>query len=394
MDNHQWISSAPNTYVAVNAISDDTMTIQIHHTYLAGLKNTVYQFSNPDYPPLVSASGAFGFAVHGGSDIHFAVSITATLNACALGIAACGIASVPPKDASSWTRVVAIGGGAAVCLIGFGVDEPFAVGGYADLLWAASALAATIYGLLLPRSSSHLAIGWICATVAALTKNEGLTVALAIMALVSVRYIPASSQREVMHIGQPDGRSEVRAELTLVHRFELVVPRALAVWFVRAGLWLAMAAPSFLWPLLMKYEGIGSDFFGSSSESVSQRLHPTISALTNNLHILPVAAAVAIVGGLTMRRTRWHTGLGCPVWTWIVVAWSLLAVTATYLFGGLEIHWWLMTSASRTTVFAQIALYADMVVWMVIAAAQVGEFSLHHSGDDPAVHRATPVVSA
>ena len=361
-----------------------------HHTYLGSLKNPVYAFSNPDYPPLVPASGAFGFVIHGGSDIHLAVSLTAILNACALGVAACGIASVPRKDASSWARAVAIGGGAAVCLIGFGVNEASAVGGQADLLWAASALAATIYGLLLPPSSSHLAIGWICATVAALTKNEGLTVALVILALMSIRYIPASSQRGVMHHGQPPDRSGVLVGRTLVRRFQLIVPSTAADWLTRASLWLAMAAPSLLWPLLMKYEGIGSDFFGSSSESVSQRFQPTISAVAHNLHILPVAAVVATVGGLTMRRTRLHTGIGGPVWIWIVIAWSLIALTATYVFGGLEIHWWLSTSVSRTTVFAQIALYTDMVVWMVIAADQVSSSAVRHSGGG----RACPLATA
>lgn len=356
-----------------------------HHAYLTALKSPTYAFSNTDYPPLVSASGAFGFAIHGGTDpdIHLAVSLTAILNACALGVAACGIASVPRKDAPPWTRAVAIGGGAAVCLIGFGLNEPFAgygvngpfaVGGDADLLWAASALAATIYGLLLPRSSSHLAIGWICATVATLTKNEGLTVALVILALVSIRYIPASSAREVTHHGQREGQFELIVRRRLADRFELIVPRTLAVWLARASLWLTMAVPSLLWPLLMKYEGIGSDFFGASSESVSERFHPTISAIANNLHILPVAAAVAIVGGLTLRRTRVQTGLGGPVWSWIVIASSLIALTATYVFGGLEIRLWLSTSVNRTTVFAQIALYADMVVWMIIAVTQVGSF--------------------
>jgi hypothetical protein len=356
-----------------------------HHTYLMALKNPAYAFSNPDYPTLVSATGAFGFAINGGPNpnIHLAVSLTAILNACALGVAACGLASVPRKEAPPWTRAVAIGGGAAVCLIGFGLNEPFAgygwngpfaVGGDADLLWAASALAATIYGLLLPRSSSHLAIGWICATVAALTKNEGLTVALVILALMTIRYIPSPSPREVTHPGQPEGQVELIVGRRLADRFELIVPRTLAVWLSRASLWLTMAVPSLLWPLLMKYEGIGSDFFGTSSESVSERFRPTVSAIANNLHILPVAAAVAIVGRLTLRRTRVQTGLSGPVWIWIVIAWSLIALTATYVFGGLEIGFWLSTSANRTTVFAQIALYADMVVWMIIAVTQVGSF--------------------
>ena len=95
-----------------------------HQTYLAALKNPVYAFSNPNYPPLVSATGALGFDIHGGTDIHLAVSLTAILNACALGVAACGIASVSRKDVPAWTRAVAIGCGAALCLIGFGIDEP------------------------------------------------------------------------------------------------------------------------------------------------------------------------------------------------------------------------------------------------------------------------------
>ena len=354
-----------------------------HHTYLAALKNPTYAFSNPGYPPLVSATGALGFAIHGGTDIHLAVSLTAILNACALGVAACGIASVSRKNAPPWTRAVAIGGGAALCLIGFGVNEPiagysingpFAVGGDADLLWAASAVAATIYGLLLPRSSSHLAIGWIGVTVAALTKNEGLIVALMILALISIRYIPVSTQRDIARQGQPEGRFELIVRRRLLSPIEPVMPRTLAIWLARACLWLILAVPSLLWPLLMKYEGISSDFFGSSTESLSKRFNPTISAMADNLHVLPVAAVVAILGWLTMKRSRAQTGLGNPVWIWIVIAWSLITLTATYVFGGLEIHFWVLTSMNRTTVFAQIALYADMVVWMVIAVTQVGNF--------------------
>ena len=77
-----------------------------HQTYLAALKNPVYAFSNPNYPPLVSATGALGFDIHGGTDIHLAVSLTAILNACALGVAACGIASASRKGAQAWTRAV------------------------------------------------------------------------------------------------------------------------------------------------------------------------------------------------------------------------------------------------------------------------------------------------
>ena len=76
-----------------------------HNTYLAALKESSVWCSNPDYPPLVSASGAIGLAVDRGSDLHLAVSLTSILNACALGVAGCGIASIPGKNISPpWTR--------------------------------------------------------------------------------------------------------------------------------------------------------------------------------------------------------------------------------------------------------------------------------------------------
>ena len=54
---------------------------------------------------------------------------------------------------------------------------------------------------------------------------------------------------------------------------------------------------------------------------------------------------------------------------WVVVAFSVVALLITYVFGAPEIHWWLSTSANRTTIFAQLALYSDMAVWLAIAAS-------------------------
>ncbi len=331
-----------------------------HGMYLAALKSPAYAFSNPDYPPLVSASGALSFFSNGRPELHLAVSLTAILTSCALGVGACGMSSIVGKNVPAWTKGVAIGAGAAVCLIGFGVDEPYAVGGYADLLWAASALAAIVYGLLLPPSARHLAIGWMSATVAALTKNEGLTVALAILALMSVRYVPATAVSGGSGSGPTGGRFEPLARRVGPH------------WLLRVFLWVTMAAPALVWPLVMKYEGIRSDFFGFSSESLGERLHLTVSGVADNLHVLPVAAAIALAGGLTVKMTRTQLGVGSDLWMWTVVGWSLVTLTATYVLGGLEIHFWLSTSVSRTTVFAELALYADMAVWGVLAVTQLG----------------------
>ena len=66
----------------------------------------------------------------------------------------------------------------------------YGLDGYADLLWAAAAVGAIIWGLVLPRSTQTLVIAWICAAVASLTKNEGLTTALVVLVLIALRYRP------------------------------------------------------------------------------------------------------------------------------------------------------------------------------------------------------------
>ena len=47
---------------------------------------------------------------------------------------------------------------------------------------------------------------------------------------------------------------------------------------------------------------------------------------------------------------------------------SLAVIFVTYVFGDLEIHGWLLHSVNRTTIFAQLVLYTEITVWLVIAA--------------------------
>jgi hypothetical protein len=43
--------------------------------------------------------------------------------------------------------------------------------------------------------------------------------------------------------------------------------------------------------------------------------------------------------------------------------------------GSPEIHWWLATSVTRTTI-ARVLLYADLAIWLVAGAAEVANRSL------------------
>ena len=114
-----------------------------HHALVTGLKNPVYSFSNPDYPPLVPAAGALAFALFGRGDLHIAAGTTVLLTACGLGVVGTGIAAVG-SGGRQVTRIGAIAAGGAVCLVGFAVSGRYGVNGYTDLLWAAAAVGAVI----------------------------------------------------------------------------------------------------------------------------------------------------------------------------------------------------------------------------------------------------------
>jgi hypothetical protein len=243
-----------------------------------------------------------------------------------------------------------------------------AVGGTADLTWAAAGVAAIVYGLILPPTTRHLVIAWLCATVASLAKNEGLLTALLIFLLIAIRYRstlfglvrygPSKSGSAPLAAAAGPGLSSTQSNGTERAVFSLLPAVPFAI---------VMAAPGLVWALLIRREGISSYFIGHSPETLAQRAHPTLVAFADHLHIFPVAAAVAIAGSLALRGTRSRLELGNPVWLWLAVAGSLVAIALTYLFGAVEIHWWLTTSISRTTIFTILALYADLAIWLVVA---------------------------
>ncbi|HMK64023.1 MAG TPA: hypothetical protein VK386_10415, partial [Acidimicrobiales bacterium] len=145
-----------------------------HHLLVSDLKDAAYAFSNPDYPPLIPATGALGYRMAGHVDYRVAVAITAALNAASMGLLGCGVANMWRRLESFEARLVAVVGGSVLCIAGFGIAGQYGVDGYADLLWSAAATTAVVYGLVSPRSTANLFTAVVTATAAALTKNEGL----------------------------------------------------------------------------------------------------------------------------------------------------------------------------------------------------------------------------
>jgi hypothetical protein len=310
-----------------------------HHELLTGLQNVAYRFSNPDYPPLVPAVGALAFKFFGVGNLHLAADMTVLLSACALGVVGTGIATAG-NDGRRPTRIAAVVAAGAICIVGFAVSGISEVEGYTDLLWAAAAVGAVIWGLVLPRSPQALGVAWISAAVASLTKNEGLTTALIILVLIALRYRPLS-------LPGPMVRS----------------------WAERAGFVVLPALPGLAWAGLIRHIGVHDAFFQSAStETPLSRASAIIAGVAPHLTVAPVALAVLLAGCWFLRGDRRRARLGNPAWLWITCLGSLAALFATYMIGGYEIHTWLATSVSRTTIFAQIVLYAEIAIWMVIAA--------------------------
>jgi len=341
-----------------------------HHEMLTSLQNPAYVISNPDYPPLVSAATALAFKFYGLGNLHLSVQMTVLVTACALGVVAMGIVAVSDVAAAGsgarWpARVVAVAAAGAIGVVGFAVSGGFAIEGYADLVWASFAVGAVVWGLVLPHSPRALAVAWICAAAASLTKNEGLTTALIILVAIALRYRPLS----------------------------MPGPRA-RLWAERAVFVLVPALPGLAYAGIIRLIGVHDAFFNTGSpESRLTRAEATVASMAKYLHVAgPLALAVLLVGCWFLRADRERAGLANPAWLWACCLGSLAIIFYTYVFGDLEIHGWLANSVNRTTIFAQLLLYTEVAIWAVMAAQ--GLFSRAPVEPPPASEPLPEVIDA
>jgi hypothetical protein len=215
---------------------------------------------------------------------------------------------------------------------------------------------AIIWGLVLPRSTQTLVLAWICAAVASLTKNEGFTTALIVLVLIALRYRPLTLPG-------------LRAHLENRSLPDAAVWQVAWRWTERAAFVMVPALPGLAWAAMARLVGLHDAFFRSSSltESPVSRADATIAGMAAHLAVAPVALAVLLAGCCFLRRDRERARLGNPAWLWTACLVSLAIIFGTYVFGAFEIHGWLQNSVNRTTIFAQVLLYADLATWLVIA---------------------------
>jgi hypothetical protein len=330
-----------------------------HKTLVSGLQNPAYLATNPDYPPLVPAVSALGFSFAGRSILILGSELTALLNAAAIGVIAVGVATVRRPSARR-EHLLSIAIAALVCLAGYSVGGDYIhVGNYgvdsdADLLWAAAAVAAILWGLVLPRGRPALTVAWSCAIVASLTKNEGLVTAIVILMLIAIRYQRPSLPWQHDAAGTPALRASAKS------------------WGRCVVMWIAPTVPGLVWLAQMHFLGVQNYFFGTPTvESLGVRTSATFRAMSNSESILWVALFILAIGCIWFRNSRRLAELGHPLWLWTAWAVGNLLIAATYVFGDLEIHTWLTESVDRTTIYGKLVLLVDIAVWAILAGDQI-----------------------
>ena len=159
----------------------------------------------------------------------------------------------------------------------------YGVDGDADLLWAAAAVAAILWGLVLPRGRPALMVASSCAIVASLTKNEGLVTAILILMLIAIRY-----QRPSFAWHDAAGMPALQA-------------RAKS-WGRCVVMWIAPTVPGLVWLAQMHILGVHNYFFGTPTvESLGVRTSATFKAMSNSEAILWVALLILAIGCIWFR---------------------------------------------------------------------------------------------
>jgi hypothetical protein len=337
--------------------------LQSHHQLLVKMKVSDVPLIQSTYPPLVSASGAVAASVTGNQSVRLGVVVVALLNTCALTAAAlalveagraCAVrlaAGIPTADTAGTAgsrplpvapMVVGVAAAVALVFVAFGITEPFMTNGYADPLWSLAAVGALAYGLQLGTRRAEQGAAVILVLVTGMTKNEGLATGAALVVLIALRSLLAIPAGER---GRRWWRPVVLGALELA----------------------AIGA----WPVLMR--AIHARGVTSSSHSPigtwPGRARATAEGMAPYLHVLVLAAPLAVVGGLVLSRVRRAGGVGSDWWSWVALACGLVAIGGALVTGVGAIEPWLQTTVHRVTEFSALAGWWIVAMWAVVAAA-------------------------
>ena len=333
------------------------------------LSNRAYLFDEPAFPPLVGATSGIGWIVGRiplGSAAAFRSGqiLMGILNGCGLFALGASLLQVGRRNpggggdtvrsdrTTTWAAAVAA---PVLCAAVAGAAGRGLTNGLADLPWMLAAAFAVVYGLILPLTRSHLGIAVIGMAVAGQIKLEGTATAAVVVVLVALRYAlaPRSPSGGGRGATPQAGGSPARRERGTRALVGAVVGLvALAAWPATTVVLGAIADPN---------------RSGHRQGSLGLRLHATWDTLGGYLHIVPLAALVAVVAALTLSAARRRLGLGGDLGLWVVLVANLMVVGGTYVIGSTAVRPWLGVSADRVVVFAVILSLTDLAVWLLVA---------------------------
>ncbi|MEQ1700024.1 MAG: hypothetical protein ABMA25_07940 [Ilumatobacteraceae bacterium] len=309
----------------------------------AAMNNDAFQFAHADYPPFAPATQAMIWTGYHDLDRMLAKAVGAHLTFAAVALLCLLLVRLAPAAHRRWVAATAVLAG----LFGlglFGVGNGNGTSGLVDLLWAVLFAAGALALLIAPRDHDSLAVGWVAIAAAGLTKNEALSAIVLLFVLLAVR-------------NGRQWKSTAWAATAIVPAMAWTLVRAV---FTDAG------------NDALRPGGVAALLTGD--EARTSRVSPTLTAVWGEVGpTVWVWLVVALAGLALLRRRRDGLGLGAA-WVLPALAVGMAATLAlVYVAGDQDITWWLATSISRTTIVLRVLLLADMFLWVLTAAAAVGE---------------------
>lgn len=328
-----------------------------HARVLADFRNRTLVIAQAPYPPLVSATVATAWQVTGLHTDRLGVVVVAVLNACAVAAAALAVveagrvASRTSRAGRAVPLVTGVVAAGLFVLATYGVLGPFSANGYADPLWAAAAAGAIGFGLLLPWERGNVSAAAILLAVAGLTKDEGTATAVAIVGLLVARAVL--------------GRWREGSRRPLASRLRAAARPVLAgiAGVVGLGAWSVVVRVVHTAPT--------GNTDGRLVGTYASRARLTVHWMAPHLHVLLLAAPLALAAGLLLAGVRRRAGLGNDLWLWLGLLAGLAAVGLAYVTGPGDTEVRLLTSVHRTTMFPAVAAWLIVAAWVVVASCGV-----------------------
>ena len=338
--------------------------LQSHGQLLVDMRVKGLVLNQSAYPPLLSAAVAVVWKVTGIHTARLGVTTVAVLDACALAAAALAVVQCARTAATRvvhrWVPLAAgVAGAGLLVVVSAGVTEPFLTNGYADPLWSLAAVGAVAYGLQMRDEPSARAAAAVLILVAGMSKNEGFATSVALVVLVAARAVgwPGWPGRHGRHArdGSPDRDARPGTR-----------PRWVAPVVVAVGELILLA----WWPELMKViHARGATTSFSLSQDIAHRTDAVAHGMSPYLHVLVLALAVSVVGGLALRRVRRESAIGNDVWAWLALAVGLVALGGALVTGSGAIGPWILTTVHRITEYPCLQGWWIVAFWVVTAAA-------------------------